>query len=145
VKGAPRTLLALALVAGSVIGSPRAPAQTALAPEEPRPGIEMKTPPPPPRAPGVRFEPGQPREMDRVREEEHYPERIGARHEPAFLAPLTVTVPTGPGTAVRAGLAGWTAPRVPRDDREATGGAAFGLTFAWDFPVPGGEKTAPER
>jgi len=144
VKGYPKTLLTLALVAGSVIGSPRVPAQTAPAPEEPRPGIEMKTPPPP-SAPGLRFEPGQPREINRVREEELYPTRIRARHEPAFLAPLTVTVPTGPGTAVRAGLAGWTAPRVPNDDREATGAAAFGLTFAWDFPAPAGEKTAPER
>ena len=135
----PRLLLVLVLLAGWVAGG-----ASALAEEPPQKGIEVRVPPPP-RAPGVRFEPGQPREMDRVREEEHYPERIGARHEPAFLAPLSVTVPTGPGTTVRAGLAGWTAPRVPRDDREATGGAAFGLTLKWGISLPTEEGVALAR
>ncbi|MBI2878864.1 MAG: hypothetical protein HYY19_03990 [Candidatus Rokubacteria bacterium] len=135
----PRVLLVLVLLASAVAGS-----VPALAEEPPRKGIEVRVPPPP-RAPGVRFEPGQPREIDRVRQEEYYPERIRARHEPAFLAPLTVTVPTGPGTAVRAGLAGWTAPRVPSDDREATGAAAFGFTLRWGIPSPTEEGVEPGR
>jgi hypothetical protein len=31
----------------------------------------------------------------------------------------------------RVGLSGWTAQAAPYDDREATGGVAFGLTIAW--------------
>ena len=37
---------------------------------------------------------------------------------------------------VRVGLSGWTAPAVPYDIPQATGGAAFGITFMWPAPVP---------
>lgn len=137
--------VALALpLAGSLAGLGSAFGQERPKPEEPKKGIEVKAPPPA-AAPGFRFEPGQPREINRVRQEEYYPDRIRARHEPAFIEPLTTTIRTGPGSAVRAGVAGWTAPRVPHDDREATGVVAFGFSLNWGLPVPGEEEGSERR
>ncbi len=130
-----RIILALALGLGAVASSGVALAQEQPKQEPPKKGITVQVPPLP-GAPEVRIEPTQPRELNRVREEEYYPERVGARHEAAFIHPLTATIPTGPGSSVKAGAAGWTAPRVPHDDRESSGAMAFGFTLSWGLPVP---------
>ncbi|MBI4611169.1 MAG: hypothetical protein HY726_19440 [Candidatus Rokubacteria bacterium] len=82
--------------------------------------------------------PGQPPQITHPRETDFTPDNTRARHDPAFIAPFTTTVRTGPTTAVRFGLSGWTAPPVHRDvlvAREASGWFALGFTFIWDVPI----------
>jgi len=96
-------------------------------------------PPPPPEQGGPEFViPGQPTQLTRPSEQDFYPNQIKSRHDPAFIAPFTTTIPTGPRTGVRVGLSGWTAPAVPGENllkREASGSLAFGLSFAWDVDL----------
>ena len=96
-------------------------------------------PSPPEQAPQPEFViQGQPPQLTRPREQDFYPDRIRSRHDPAFIAPFTATIPTGPRTGVRVGLSGWTAPAVPGENvlrREAGGALAFGLSFAWDVDL----------
>lgn len=138
-----RIILALVLGLGAVASSGAALAQEPPRQEPPKKGIKVQIPPLP-GAPEVRIEPTQPRELNRVREEEYYPERVGARHEAAFIHPLTGTIPTGPGSAVKAGAAGWTAPRVPHDDRESSGAIAFGFTLSWGAAAPAEREKAEQ-
>ena len=96
-------------------------------------------PPPPPEQGGPELViPGQPAQLTRPHEQDFYPDQIKSRHDPAFIAPFTTTVPTGPRTGVRVGLSGWTAPAVPGENvlkHEAGGVLAFGLSFAWDVDL----------
>lgn len=105
------------------------------------PGVGVKAPPPerPPTELGL--EPTQPYEQQGAREQEFYPGLVRSRHEPAFVTPFVGTVPVSRRSAVKFGLSGWTAPALPFDMSEASGGLAFGLTVLWGVPVP--EEKAP--
>jgi len=77
--------------------------------------------------------------MTRPREQDFYPDQIKSRHDPAFIAPFTTTIPTGPRTGIRVGLSGWTAPAARGETqlrREASGVLAFGISLAWDVAIP---------
>jgi hypothetical protein len=103
--------------------------------------------PPPERVPRPEFiTPGQPPEVTRPREQDYYPDRIQLRHDPAFIAPFSTTVSTGPGTAARFGLSAWTSPQGRGNyllAREVTGYFGFGFSFVWDIPVEA--PAAPTR
>lgn len=134
-----RRVMAIAacmLLAGTV-----ADAQPAAGPQ---PGTEfgIRAAPAGPR-PGIRLEPTRPPEVTRAREQEFYPGYlIRSRYEPAFVQPFVREFPVSRTSAARVGLSGWTAPAVPYDIPQATGGVAFGLTIAWGIPRP--EAKAPE-
>jgi hypothetical protein len=94
-------------------------------------------------APEFGFEPAIPPGQGRAREEEFYPERTRSIHQPAFLKGASTTLRTSRTSGVRVGLSGWTAPRVPFDMRESSGGVAFGLTIEWGTPLQPPEETVP--
>jgi hypothetical protein len=109
---------------------------------QPGPELGVRAPAPPPR-PEFGLEPTWPPEETGAREQEFYPGvPIRSRHDPAFVTPFVADVPVSRTTKARIGLSGWTAPAVPFDSPDATGGMAFGLTIMWD--VPTGEARAPE-
>jgi hypothetical protein len=93
-----------------------------------------------------RLERAMPLDERVIREQEFYPGPVRSRHEPAFVIPFVTDVvtsaptPRSPGSVVRIGLSAWTAPAVPFDIPQATGGAAFGLTVTWGGPP----RPAPE-
>jgi hypothetical protein len=99
--------------------------------------------PPPAQVPEFGFEPAIPPDQGRAREEEFYPERTRSIHQPAFVKGASTTMRTSRTSGVRVGLSGWTAPRVPFDMRESSGGAAFGLTIEWGTPLAPPVETAP--
>jgi hypothetical protein len=107
--------------------------------------IETRTPqaePPAPRAlprPEIVTPPGA-REITRPREADFQPQDIRVRIDPAFIEPFTAARQTGPKTAVRFGLAGWTAPQAGVHQaegvvHESQGVLALGLSIIWDVPV----------
>ena len=114
--------------------------------------IEVVAPPPERVKPPEFVSPGQPPEITRPREADFRPDNVRTRHDPAFITPLTTTVPTGPKKGVRIGLSGWTAPPA-RDNavfsRENSGLFALGITFVWDVPIEPARATpappAPPR
>jgi hypothetical protein len=107
-------------------------------------GVRAPAPPPPPK-PELGLEPTRPREDTGTREQEFYPGvPIRSVHDPAFVTPFVADVPTSPTRKARFGLSGWTAPALPFDTRESTGGVAFGLTFTWDVPVTPAQAPEPE-
>ena len=87
-----------------------------------------------------------PLEQRGTRDNDYYPGYdVKSEHDPAFVQPFVKTVPTSRSSGVRVGLSGWTAPAVPYDIPQATGGAAFGITFMWPVPIPAtGAPPAPE-
>jgi hypothetical protein len=110
------------------------------------------TAPPPERAPLEEFViPGLPPDVSRPREQDFYPDDVRTRHDPAFIAPLSTTIPTGPRTAARVGLSAWTAPKGRGDlqvSREIGGWFAVGISFVWDILVeaePPKPAPAPSR
>jgi len=107
----------------------------------PGPGVDVSAPPPGRSAPEFGLERTQPPQQQGAREQEFYPGPVRSRHEPAFVTPFVATVPTSRTSAVRLGLSGWTAPAVPYDIPQASGGVAFGFTFLWGVPVA--EAPAP--
>lgn len=90
------------------------------------------------------LQPAMPMEQTGSREQEFYPGTVRSRHEPAFVTPLVSTVPVSGSSAIRIGLSGWTAPAVPFDIPQATGGVAFGLTIVWGVPVGEAKPPQPE-
>jgi hypothetical protein len=89
------------------------------------------------------LEPTLPPETRGTREQEFYPGvPIRSRHDPAFVRPFVKTVPVSRTSSVRVGVSGWTAPALPYDFRESTGGVAFGLTILWGGPAV--EPVVPE-
>jgi hypothetical protein len=136
--------LGVLLGAGPVLGqtppasgapaSPAAPASVGV-------GIVSPTPSEPPTDFG--FEWGIPPEQHGAREQEFYPERVPTIHQPAFLRGATMTTRTSRTSGVRWGLSGWTAPRVPFDMRESSGGAALGISVEWGTPLPPPAEPAP--
>lgn len=100
--------------------------------------VEITAPPPERVKPPEFVLPGQPPEITRPHEADFRPDNIRTRHDPAFIAPFTTTVRTGPTTAVRVGLSGWTAPPGRGDlimARENSGWFALGFTIVWDVLV----------
>jgi hypothetical protein len=85
--------------------------------------------------PDFGFEPAIPPEQGGAREEEFYPERTRSIHQPAFVKGAVKTTRTSRTSGIRFGLSGWTAPRVPFDFQESSGGAAFGLTIQGGAPM----------
>ena len=111
-------------------------------------GVGVTAPHPTTTPPTFGFEEGIPPDQSGAREQDFYPtDRTRSIHQPAFLRGATVTNRTSRTSGVRWGLSGWTAPRVPFDFRESSGGAAFGLSIEWGVPLeppPGEPKpTAP--
>jgi hypothetical protein len=121
-----RTVLTLTLAAGLAGQAWAQPPATDL-------GVTAPAPPPP--TPELGLEPTQPPEEQGAREQEFYPDRVRSRHNPAFVKPFVATVPTSRTSGVKVGLSGWTAPALPFDMREASGGVAFGISVVWDVPV----------
>jgi hypothetical protein len=118
--------------------------ETPAAPPTPTGEFGVKAPVPRP-IPGIRLEPTHPPEEQGAREQEFYPgDPVMSRHEPAFVAPMVADVPTSETSSIRVGLSGWTAPRVPFDDRNSTGGVAFGITILWGAPALPPKATQPE-
>ncbi len=104
--------------------------------------VTAPAPTPPPRQFGLQPAlPMEQLEQEGIREQQFYPGTVRSRHEPAFVTPLVTTVPVSRSSGIRIGLSGWTAPAVPFDIPQATGGVAFGLTIVWGVPL--GEATAP--
>ena len=135
-----RRILPLALVAialGATLALAQAQGQKDL-----QIGVTRPQPTTPPPAPNI-FEQRQPEGITGAQEQEYYPERIRARHDPAFLSPFTTTISTGPKTATRVGLSLWTSPihsTVQREaGRESGGVLSFGFSLAWDVPQPENE------
>jgi hypothetical protein len=123
-----------------VVAWTEAPAQ----PQKPAVGVTAPAPTPAPPAGGPWLEPTAPLEQRGTREQEFYPGPVRSRHDPAFVRPFTATVPRSATSSVRVGLSGWTAPALPFDIPQSSGGVAFGLTIQWDVPVPVGEtETRP--
>jgi hypothetical protein len=105
-------------------------------------GVRAPVPSPTPK---LGLEPTRPPEEQGAREQEFYPgDQVRSRHEPAFVTPFVTSVPTSGGSTARVGLSGWTAPRLPFDFRESTGGVAFGLTITWGAPAAQAKALEPE-
>jgi hypothetical protein len=98
-------------------------------------GVGVVAPEPTRPVPEFGFEPAIPPEQGGAREEEFYPERTRSIHQPAFVKGAVNTMRTSRTSGVRTGLSGWTAPRVPFDDRESSGGVAFGFSIEWGTPM----------
>ena len=98
-------------------------------------GVGVVAPEPTEPTPEFGFERGIPPEQKGAREQEFYPERTRSIHQPAFVVGAARTVRTSRTSGVRTGLSGWTAPRVPFDDRESSGGVAFGFSLEWGTPM----------
>ncbi|MFQ5897022.1 MAG: hypothetical protein ACE5JN_02070 [Candidatus Methylomirabilia bacterium] len=99
--------------------------------------FKIVAPAPPVKPPEI-ITPGQPPEVTRPREADFSPDNVRTRHDPAFVTPLTKTVRTGPDSAVRVGVAGWTSPAGPREfevPRENPGWFAVGFSIVWDVPL----------
>jgi hypothetical protein len=109
-----------------------------------RPAVGLTAPAPAPAVPPweLWLEPTAPLEQQGTREQDFYPGPVRSRHDPAFVRPFTTSVPRSETSSTRAGLSGWTAPALPFDIPQATGGVAFGLTIQWDVPVR--EAPSPE-
>lgn len=90
------------------------------------------------------LQPAMPMEQKGSLEQEFYPGTVRSRHEPAFVTPVVTTVLVSRSAAIRIGLSGWTAPAVPFDIPQATGGVAFGLTIVWGVPVGEAKPPPPE-
>ena len=120
----------MALAVAAIAGSPLGPAGAQQAVE-----IRLPSPGEPRLAPEVGIEPTQPDEQTGAREQEFDAGQVRSLHAPAFVRPFASTNPVSSSRAVRFGLSGWTPPALPSDIREASGGAAFGLTILWDVPV----------
>ncbi len=111
--------------------------------------IEIKTTPPEERVtrPEIVPPPGA-REITRPRESDFYPADIRVRIDPAFILPFVATRQTGPRSAIRFGLAGWTSPNTPVPQgggtyRETPGWFALGFALVWDVPVKQGGGPPP--
>jgi hypothetical protein len=72
-----------------------------------------------------------------IREQQSFPEpNLGGIYAPAFVRAASTTMRTSQTSGIRTGLSGWTATRIPYDDRNNQGGPAFGFTVEWGKPLP---------
>ena len=142
-------LLAVVLVGASPTGAQTPPPSGAATPSgnPAPPGIGVVAPHPaqpaqPSKpAPDFGFEPSLPPEQG-VPSEDAHGERTRTIYQPAFVKGAVKTTRTSRTSGVRVGLSGWTAPRIPYDDRESSGFPAIGLTIEWGTPMePPAEPT----
>src|SRR3989442_9550890 len=110
--------------------------------------IEIKAKPPE-QAPKLEIVPPPgAKEITRPRESDFYPDDIRVRLDPAFIEPAVVVKQTGPNSAVRMGLAGWTSPNIPVPQggdtfRDKPGWFALGFAIVWDVPVTPARRPPP--
>jgi hypothetical protein len=135
-------LLTAALTVVAIVGSAWSPAGA----QSPVKSVDLTIPAPAPPVPEFGLQPAMPPEQRGSREQEFYPgpDSVKSRHEPAFVTPFVTTVRGSRDSGARVGLSGWTAPAVPFDIPQATGGAAFGLTVIWGVPLAEGKAPEPE-
>jgi len=121
------------VVAGVTMGLAEAQQQSPAPPGS----VDVTSPEPSPKAPGIRLERTMPLEQRGTRDNEYYPGyNVKSEHDPAFVEPFVKTIPTSRTSGVKVGLSGWTAPALPYDIPQAGGGVAFGITFSWFVPLP---------
>jgi hypothetical protein len=140
-------LLAIVLAGSAPAWAQTAPASgTSPAPGAASPGVGVVvTPPSTPHPPDFGFEPALPPEQGSPREED-YGERTRTIYQPAFLKGAVKTTRTSRTSGIRFGLGGWTAPRIPFDDKDSSGFPAFGLIVEWGTPMePPAEPAAPAQ
>jgi hypothetical protein len=142
IRHASRTLLAVCLGTAVVWPTWSAAQQPAPGTTPPRtaPGVGVVAPAPP--RPPAEFGLERTYPPEQPREGQFYPERTRSVHDPAFVTGAATTVRTSRTSGARIGLSGWTAPRVPFDFQESSGGVAFGLSVVWGVPLP--PPAAPE-
>ena len=100
------------------------------------PGGGVVAPQPVPPSPEFGFEESLPLLEGGLREQQSFPERTRGVYAPAFVRGASGVVRTSETSGMRIGLSGWTATRIPYDDRNNGGGPAFGLTMEWGKPLP---------
>jgi hypothetical protein len=111
--------------------------------QAPPPSVDVAAPQPASKAPGFELERTMPLDQRGIRDGQYYPGYdVKSEHDPAFVHPLVKTIATSPTSGVRVGLSVWTAPALPYDIPQETGGVAFGLSFIWSVPVEQ-KKDAP--
>jgi hypothetical protein len=139
-------LTAILLVGGPAAAqTPPAPEGTSAPPAPAAAGTVTVTPQPthPQTRPGFGFENALPPEQGSPREDAHG-ERLRTIYQPAFVNGAVRTTRTSRTSGVRYGLSGWTAPRIPYDDRESSGFPAIGITIEWGVPMePPAEPSKP--
>ena len=140
-------LLTLILLGGAPASAQTPPAEGGSpAPAAPASsGSVTVTPQPtqPQTRPDFGFEDVLPPEQGSPRGED-YGERTRTIYQPAFVKGAVKTTRTSRTSGVRYGLSGWTAPRIPFDDRESSGFPAIGITIEWGAPMePPAEPPKP--
>jgi hypothetical protein len=124
---------------GTSSGTAGSPGIGVVAPQPTQPTQPSK------RAPDFGFEPALPPEQGAPSEDAHG-ERTRTIYQPAFVKGAVKTTRTSRTSGIRVGLSGWTAPRIPFDDRDSSGFPAFGLTIEWGTPMePPAEPTLPGK
>jgi hypothetical protein len=130
------TALFAVLIGANTVLAQTSPASGTTTSKGPGPmGVGVVAPEPTRPGPEFGFEHAIPFEQGGIREEEFYPERTRSIYQPAFVKGAVNTMRTSRTSGVRTGLSGWTAPRVPFDDRESSGGVAFGFSIEWGTPM----------
>jgi hypothetical protein len=101
------------------------------------PGVGVVAPQSAPPSPEFGFEESIPLEQAGIREQQSFPEpNLGGVYAPAFYRAASTTVRTSQTSGARFGLSGWTATRIPYDDRNNQGGPALGFSLEWGKPLP---------
>ena len=101
------------------------------------PGGGVVAPQPVPPSPEFGFEESLPLQEGGLREQRSFPEpNLGGVYAPAFVRTGSTTMRTSQTSGLRMGLSGWTATRIPYDDRNNQGGPALGFTIEWGKPLP---------
>jgi hypothetical protein len=76
--------------------------------------------------------------------EDAHGERVRSVYQPAFVKGAVKTTRTSRTSGIRVGLGGWTAPRIPYDDKDSSGFPALGITIEWGTPMePPAEPPKP--
>jgi hypothetical protein len=101
------------------------------------PGVGVIAPQPVPPSSEFGFEESIPLLQGGIREQQSFPEpNLGGVYAPAFFTAGSTTVRTSQTSGMRMGLSGWTATRIPYDDRNNQGGPALGFSLEWGKPLP---------
>jgi len=141
-------LAGMLVAASPVMGQTPPPAAshvtTTGTPGAPGSGVVAPQPLLPPSA-EFGFEESLPLVQGGLREEESFPERTRGVFAPAFLRAGSTTVRTSQTSGMQLGFSGWTATRIPYDDRNNNGGPAFGFTIQWGKPLPPPTEPAPKE
>jgi hypothetical protein len=91
------------------------------------------------------FEPALPPGQG-VPSEDAHGERVRTIYQPAFIKGAVRTTRTSRTSGIRVGLSGWTAPRIPYDDKDSSGFPALGITIEWGTPMePPAEPALPPK